>query len=128
MCGGKIDMGQWNTLGKGFWFDGDIKMGSFCSVGPNVSFLGTRHTFKYNKGNHRFLKFRGIEDDIAYGKIEIGDNVFIGRNAIILDDIKIGDNCIIGAQAVVTKDIPENSIVAGNPAHIIGMRDVAIHL
>lgn len=51
--------------------------------------------------------------------IEIGENVWIGMNAIILKGVKIGKNSVIGANSVVTKDIPENSIVAGNPARII---------
>lgn len=54
------------------------------------------------------------------GKVVIGNNCFIGYGSIILPNVKIGDNCIIGAGTVVTKSIPENSIVAGNPAKIIG--------
>lgn len=49
----------------------------------------------------------------------IGDNVYIGAGAIIMNPINIGDNVIIGAGSVVTKDIPSNCIVAGNPASII---------
>jgi len=54
------------------------------------------------------------------GKIDIKDNVFIGHGAIILPGVTIGPNCIIGAGAVVSKDVPEDSIVAGVPAKIIG--------
>lgn len=49
----------------------------------------------------------------------IGDNVSIGANAVIIGSIKIGANSIIGAGSVVIKDVPENSVVAGNPAKII---------
>ncbi len=49
----------------------------------------------------------------------IGKKCFIGANAIIMPGLKIGNNCIVGAGAVVTKDVPDNSIVAGNPARII---------
>ena len=52
-------------------------------------------------------------------KVVIGDNVFVGRNATIMGNVHIGNNVIIGANAVVTKDIPENSVVAGNPARVI---------
>ena len=55
-----------------------------------------------------------------YGKIEIGNNVYIGADAIIHYDVTIGDNCIIAAGAIVTKDIPSGSVVAGVPARIIG--------
>ncbi len=53
------------------------------------------------------------------GKIIIGNNIFIGINAIILKNVVIGDNCIIGAGSIVTKSIPNNSVVCGNPAKII---------
>ena len=53
----------------------------------------------------------------------IGDNVFVGANVVIIGDVHIGDNCIIGAGAVVVKSIPYNSIVVGNPAHIIKKLD-----
>lgn len=53
----------------------------------------------------------------------IGDNVFVGANVVIIGDVHIGDNCIIGAGAVVVKSIPDNSIVVGNPAHIIKKLD-----
>jgi len=52
-------------------------------------------------------------------KTIIGDNVFLGANAVILPGINVGNNSIIGAGAVVTKDVPENVVVAGNPARII---------
>lgn len=52
--------------------------------------------------------------------IEIYDNVFIGGKSIILSGVKIGPNAIVGAGSVVTKDVPEGSIVAGNPARVVG--------
>ena len=53
------------------------------------------------------------------GITRIGNNVFVGVNAIILPNVTIGDNSIIGAGSVVTKDVPPNVVVAGNPARII---------
>jgi len=49
----------------------------------------------------------------------IGDNCWLGQNAVILKGVTIGDNCIIGANSVVTADVPSNSVAAGNPAKII---------
>ena len=49
----------------------------------------------------------------------IGNNVFIGVNAVVLPGVHIGDFSIIGAGAVVTKDIPAGSVAAGNPAKLI---------
>ncbi|MBK8805098.1 MAG: acyltransferase [Bacteroidales bacterium] len=52
--------------------------------------------------------------------LKIGENVWIGMNALILSNVReIGDNSIIGAGSVVTKPVPSNCIVAGNPATII---------
>ena len=57
---------------------------------------------------------------VGYGKgdgcPQIGDNVEVGANTVIIGDIKIGKNAIIGAGSVVIKDVGENVIVAGNPA------------
>ena len=50
----------------------------------------------------------------------IGDNVYIGPNVCIVEDVKIGSNTTIAAGAVVIKDIPNNSTAAGCPAKVIG--------
>ena len=64
-----------------------------------------------------------FEDDVdgggIFGKIVIGNNVFIGINCIILSNTSIGDNCIVGAGSVVRGNFPENSVIAGNPAQIV---------
>lgn len=49
-------------------------------------------------------------------KTKIGNNVFLGANAVILPGITVGDNVIIGAGSVVTKDVEDGLVVAGNPA------------
>ncbi|WP_425659656.1 acyltransferase [Tenacibaculum ascidiaceicola] len=56
---------------------------------------------------------RGI---LRYGKVIIGNNVFLGANSVILAGSKIGDNCIIGAGAVVKGEFESNSVIVGNPA------------
>ena len=60
------------------------------------------------------------------GKVVIGNNVFIGADAIILPNTKIGNNVIVGAGTVVTKDIPDNSVVVGNPGRVINNCDAYI--
>lgn len=52
----------------------------------------------------------------------IGNDVWIGRRAIIMPGVSIGDGCIIGAGAVVTKDVPPFSVAGGVPAKVIKSR------
>ena len=47
----------------------------------------------------------------------------IGSNATILGNISVGSNALVGAGAVVTRDVPDNAVVAGNPARVIRMRE-----
>lgn len=58
-------------------------------------------------------------DGSAGNSPQIGDNVDIGVNVVIIGDIKIGDNVTIGAGTVVTKDIEANSVMVGNPARLL---------
>ncbi|WP_057511024.1 acyltransferase [Staphylococcus simulans] len=52
----------------------------------------------------------------VFGKINVGNNVFIGINSIILPNVNIGNNVVIAAGSIVTKSIPDNVVVGGNPA------------
>lgn len=67
---------------------------------------------------------RALTDGKTYGKtsiwlpVYIGQNVWIGSNAVIMPGIRIGDNAIIGAGAIVTKDVPERSVAVGVPARV----------
>ena len=65
------------------------------------------------------LGFFGEKQMDKMGRIKIGDNVYIGTNAMVLPDVTIGDNCIIGAGAIVTKSIPSGSVAVGVPAKVI---------
>lgn len=64
-----------------------------------------------------------VEPELAkidkFGKITVGNNVFIGINSTILPGVTIGDNCIVGAGSLVTKDIPSGEVWGGVPAHFI---------
>lgn len=57
------------------------------------------------------------------GCIEIMDNVFVGTNVTILNNVRIGENTIVAAGAVVTKDMPANSVVGGVPARVLCTMD-----
>lgn len=109
-------------------FDGsyctEIELGDNITISKNVTFLV--HDFSITTAV-AVLQGRRIErgeGEIYFKKrIKIGKNNFIGANSMILPGTNIGDNCIIGAGAVVKGNIPENSIVIGNPARIIGKVD-----
>lgn len=58
-------------------------------------------------------------DGDSQSKPIIGDNVYIGANVCVIGDVRIGNNVIVGAGSVVVKDIPDNVVVAGNPARIL---------
>jgi len=62
--------------------------------------------------------FPGEIDGGIFGRIKIGNNVFIGNNSIILLNTTIGNNCIIGAGSVVRGQFPDDSVIMGNPAQI----------
>ncbi len=56
---------------------------------------------------------------LSYQPVEIGDNVWLGENVVILPGVKLGNGCIVGASSVVTKNFSGGCIIAGNPARII---------
>ena len=92
-----------------------VKIGTYCNIGGNVRIFD--HDFHALDADVR----RGPRgcDDCATKPINIGDDVFIGAQSIILKGVTIGDRAVIGAGSVVTKDVPADCIAAGNPARVI---------
>lgn len=91
-----------------------LKLHNNVTIAANVTFCthdAIRHVLKY-KNNKQY--------SMHLGCIEIEDNVFIGLGSIIMGNVKIGKNSIVAAGSLVNKDIPENSVVAGIPAKVIG--------
>ena len=94
-----------------------------CGVGkhPARSFVSIHPAF-YSTIKQAQTTFADRDYYSEYDPITIGNDVWIGTRAIILDGIRIGDGAIIGAGAVVTKDVPPYTIVGGVPANIIRPR------
>lgn len=90
-----------------------IKVGDNCCITDGVKIIC--HDYSWIN----FMESMGEILPDPGGEVVIGNNCFIGMNAIILKNTTIGDNCIIGAGAVVTGNIPKNSVVGGVPAKII---------
>lgn len=109
-----------------------LKIGKFCSIACGAKFL-------FTSGNHSMQSLSTYTFPIFYeewgldakdirsawdnkGDITIGNDVWIGYEAVILSGVTIGDGAIVGARAVVTKDVPPYTIVAGVPARPIRKR------
>jgi acetyltransferase-like isoleucine patch superfamily enzyme len=86
-------------------------------IGDNVG-ISDGAVFITHDAGIRCFKEEFPNNDI-FGKIKIGNNVFIGINCTILPNTAIGDNCIVGAGSVVRGKFPENSVIVGNPAKIL---------
>ncbi len=87
-----------------------VKFGDNVFIGPNCSFYCALHP----------LDAKSRNEGLEYAKpITVGNNVWFGGSVIVLAGVTIGNGAVIGAGSVVTKDVPENVVVAGNPAKVI---------
>lgn len=93
-----------------------LKIGDYCKITNGCTIL----THDYSRSVIRRYDGQIIGEA---GTTEIGNNVFVGVNSIILMGTHIGDNVIVGAGSVVSGHIPSNVVVAGNPAKIIRSLD-----
>lgn len=116
-----------------FDFIGDkLKIGKFCSIAKNVKFI-------MNGGNHRIDTFSSYPFPIfggiwaeklkgtqlgasTKGDTIVGNDVWLGRDVVIMPGIHIGDGAVIAAESVVVTDVPPYSIYGGNPAKLIKKR------
>jgi Hexapeptide repeat of succinyl-transferase len=104
-----------------------IRIGAFCSFGPEVLILGRANhaTELVSSFPFRTLMLRpGAEnvDARARGPVTIGHDVWVGARAIIMSGVTVGSGAVIGAGAVVAKDVPPYAIVVGNPAELVRHR------
>lgn len=108
--------------------DAPLKVGNFCSIGPDVLF--------FSRADHPLdlpstYPFRTLmwqqtpepnRDAVTKGGITLGNDVWVGARAMIMSGVTIGDGAVVAAGAVVTKDVQPYAIVGGNPARLIRKR------
>ena len=110
-----------------------VSIGNFCSIASGVvilanadhpthlpsifPFRSTLFTKEARPG-----KDSPNPDVVSRGPVNIGHDVWIGTNAIVLSGVTIGTGAVIGAGAIVTKDIPPYAIAVGNPARVVRYR------
>lgn len=111
------------TIGTGCFFNRyfsanayeGIYIGDNCIFGENVKMYDHNHKYR-DKG--KLIKNQGF----TFSSINIGNNVWIGSNVVILKGVTIGDNSVIGAGCVIFKDVPSNCVVINSQA--VNMKDI----
>jgi maltose O-acetyltransferase len=91
----------------------DYCHGFHVQIGNDVTIAPRVHILAHDASTRLYLKYTRI------GRVTIGDRVFIGAGSIILPGVDVGNDVIIGAGSIVTRSIPSDSVVMGNPAHVV---------
>ena len=113
LIGDNVFIGELNNIRAS---GGTIQIGNNATISEHVTLVASNHSFK--KG----INIRDQHWDTQKTGIQIGSDVWIGANSVILRGVKIGDGAIIGAGSIVTKDIPPSAVACGNPAKVVKFR------
>lgn len=109
---GDIVIGDHTRIGIHCTVIGPVCIGNHVNLAQGITVTALNHNFAdTNK--------RIDEQGISTQPVVIGDDVWIGANAVILPGVTVGSHSVVAAGAVVTKDVPENCVVGGVPAKII---------
>ena len=95
-------------------------IGRYCSIANNVSIGIGEH--KINRVSTSSLFYENPFETLTQGECIIGNDVWIGSNAVIRRGVKVGNGAIIGANSFVNKDVNDFEIVGGVPAKLIRMK------
>jgi chloramphenicol O-acetyltransferase type B len=131
-----IEIGRYTYGGpKLHWENGNfahrLKIGSFCSIADNVGiFVGYhgRHPVDYISTYPLRMLFRASKSAVPSKVVQpnlsviVGNDVWIGRDSLIMAGITIGNGAVVGARSLVNKDVPPYAIVGGSPARILKYR------
>lgn len=104
-----------------------LQIGKYCSIAPNVTILlGGEHHHDWVSSYPFSLMFDEAKGREGYpfskGDVNIGNDVWIGYDAIVLSGVSIGDGAVVAARSVVTRDVKPFEIVAGIPAKVLRCR------
>lgn len=108
-------IGNHCTVNENTLIIGKVSIGDDCLIAGNTSIVGSNHVFE---SLDKTIRQQGIHSK----GIVIENNVWIGTQVVILDNVHVGTGAVLGAGAVVTKDVPSNAVVVGNPAKILRKR------
>lgn len=116
--GNNISIGEGTFVNMNCVFldDNKISLGKNVLIAPYVQIYTASHPLK---ASERIVENKdGASYVTSSLPVSIGDNVWIGGNAVICPGVVIGDNVTIGAGSVVTKSIPKNTLAFGNPCMV----------
>ena len=106
---GDVVIGDYTRIGIHNTIIGPVCIGNHVNLAQGITVTALNHNFEDKTK-------RIDEQGITTKPVIIGDDVWIGANAVILPGVTIGKHCVVAAGAVVTKDVPDNTIVGGVPA------------
>jgi len=109
---GDVTIGDYTRIGIHCTVIGPVCIGSHVNLAQGITVTALNHNF----GD---AARRIDEQGVSTKPVVIGDDVWIGANAVILPGVTIGSHCVIAAGAVVTKDVPDYTLAGGVPAKTI---------
>ena len=109
---GDVIIGDYTRIGQHSTLIGPVCIGSHVNLAQGIVVTALNHNFEDRSR-------RIDEQGVSTRQVRIGDDVWIGANAVILPGVTIGSRCVVAAGAVVTKDVPDGSVVGGVPARVL---------
>lgn len=117
--GKDVEIGDYSGIGVNAHIYNNTKIGKYVMMGPNCFMLEKTHRFERTDIP---MIFQGSRAEYERDQVIIGDDVWIGRDVMIIGSREIKTGSIVGARCVLTKSFPEYSIIGGNSSRLIRTR------